>query len=297
MNIDYNLYKIFLYLFEEKSISKTAAKLYVSQPAISYSLKELESQLGYTLFYRNSKGIEPTNEAKELYSYVSTAFNIFKDAEEHIKNLNDLNIGCIRIGTPSHIGVSYLSSYIAEFRKLYPGIKFEIISKSTKDMVEMLETRKLDFIVDTLPIDSKKKVTKITVAKLKNCFAYNKNSMKNVTIETEKDLQKYPLVLPTVTSSIRFKLDEYMESKNINLTPTVESWTNEMMVELVKKGIGIGYFIKNLIISQNDSDNFEIIEFDDNLPDVDICCVYIDDFLTAASSKFIELLTNKSDVD
>lgn len=297
MNIDYNLYKIFLYLFEEKSISKTAAKLYVSQPAISYSLKELESQLGYTLFYRNSKGIEPTNEAKELYSYVSTAFNIFKDAEEHIKNLNDLNIGCIRIGTPSHIGVSYLSSYIAEFRKLYPGIKFEIISKSTKDMVEMLETRKLDFIVDTLPIDSKKKVTKITVAKLKNCFAYNKNSMKNVTIETEKDLQKYPLVLPTVTSSIRFKLDEYMESKNINLTPTVESWTNEMMVELVKKGIGIGYFIKNLIISQNDSDNFEIIEFDDNLPDVDICCVYIDDFLTAASSKFIELLKNKSDVD
>lgn len=297
MNIDYNLYKIFLYLFEEKSISKTAAKLYVSQPAISYSLKELESQLGYTLFYRNSKGIEPTNEAKELYSYVSTAFNIFKDAEEHIKNLNDLNIGCIRIGTPSHIGVSYLSSYIAEFRKLYPGIKFEIISKSTKDMVEMLETRKLDFIVDTLPIDSKKKVTKITVAKLKNCFAYNKNSMKNVTIETEKDLQKYPLVLPSVTSSIRFKLDEYMESKNINLSPTVESWTNEMMVELVKKGIGIGYFIKNLIISQNDSDNFEIIEFDDNLPDVDICCVYIDDFLTAASSKFIELLTNKSDVD
>ena len=164
-------------------------------------------------------------------------------------------------------------------------------------MVEMLETRKLDFIVDTLPIDSKKKVTKITVAKLKNCFAYNKNSMKNVTIETEKDLQKYPLVLPSVTSSIRFKLDEYMESKNINLSPTVESWTNEMMVELVKKGIGIGYFIKNLIISQNDSDNFEIIEFDDNLPDVDICCVYIDDFLTAASSKFIELLTNKSDVD
>ena len=84
MNIDYNLYKIFLYLYEEKSISKTAAKLYVSQPAISYSLKELENQLGYTLFYRNSKGIEPTLEAKELYTYVSTAFNIFNDAEEHI---------------------------------------------------------------------------------------------------------------------------------------------------------------------------------------------------------------------
>ena len=117
MNTDYNLYKIFLYLYEEKSISKTANRLYVSQPAISYSLKELEGQLGYTLFYRNSKGIEPTLEAKELYSYISTAFNILQDAEEHIKNLNNLNIGCIRIGTPSHIGVFYLSNYIAE--KLY----------------------------------------------------------------------------------------------------------------------------------------------------------------------------------
>ena len=297
MNIDYNLYKIFLYLFEEKSISKTAAKQYVSQPAISYSLKELESQLGYTLFYRNSKGIEPTNEAKELYSYVSTAFNIFKDAEEHIKNLNDLNIGCIRIGTPPHIGVSYLSSYIAEFRKLYPGIKFEIVSRSTKDMVEMLETRKLDLIVDTLPINSKKNVTKVTLTKLHNCFAYNKKIMKDISIESIKDLKNYPLILPTVTSSIRLKLDEYLESKNVSLTPMLESWPNEMMVELVRRGIGIGYFIKNVINSQNDRDNFEIIEFDNDLPDVDICCVYIDEFLTAASSKFIEMLTNKSDVD
>ena len=117
MNTDYNLYKIFLYLYEEKSISKTANKLYVSQPAISYSLKELENQLGYTLFYRNSKGIEPTLEANELYSYISTAFNILQDAEEHIKNLNSLNTGCIRVGTPSHIGVCYLSKYISEFRK------------------------------------------------------------------------------------------------------------------------------------------------------------------------------------
>jgi len=289
MNIDYNLYKIFLYLYEEKSISKTAAKLYVSQPAISYSLKELESQLGYTLFYRNSKGIEPTLEAKELYSYVSTAFSIFNDAEEHIKNLNNLNIGCIRIGTPSHIGIFYLSSYIAKFRKLYPGIKFEIISSSTKDMVEMLETRKLDIIIDTLPINSKKNVTKVTLAKLQSCFAYNKDIMKNININNVNDLKNYPLILPSATSSIRLKLDEYMESKNTKLTPILES-TTEMMLEMVRRGIGIGYFIKNVIDSQNDKDKFEVISVDNDLPSFDICCVYIEDFLTMAVKKFIEMI-------
>lgn len=292
MNIDYNLYKIFLYLYEEKSISKTANRLYVSQPAISYSLKELESQLGYSLFYRNSKGIEPTLEANELYSYISTAFNILHDAEEHIVNLNNLNIGCIKIGTPSHIGVFYLSNYIADFRKIFPGVKFEIICKSTADMVEMLETRKLDLIVDTLPINSKKDVTKVTLSKLQNCFAYNKNVMKDVNINNVDDLKNYPLILPSATSSIRLKLDEYMESKNTNLSPILESWTTEIMIEMVRKGIGIGYFVKNVIDTQSDKDNFEVITFDDDLPAVDVCCVYIDDFLTSATRKFVEILKN-----
>ena len=293
MNTDYNLYKIFLYLFEEKSISKTANRLYVSQPAISYSLKELENQLGYTLFYRNSKGIEPTMEAKELYSYISTAFNILNDAEEHIKNLNSLNIGCIRIGTPSHIGIFYLSNYISDFRKLFPGIKFEIVCKSTSDMVEMLETRKLDIIVDTLPINSKKNVTKVTLSKLYNCFAYNKNIMKDVEINNVEDLAKYPLILPSATSSIRLKLDEYMESKNTKLNPIIESWTTEMMLDMVRRGVGIGYFIKNVIETQNDKENFCVTSFDNELPAVDVCCVYIDDFLTTATRKFVEML--KSD--
>ena len=59
-------------------------------------------------------------------------------------------------------------------------------------MVEMLETRKLDLIVDTLPINSKKDVTKVTLARLPNCFAYNKNIMKDIHIEKVEDLKNYP---------------------------------------------------------------------------------------------------------
>lgn len=216
MNIDYNLYKIFLYLYEEKSISKTASKLYVSQPAVSYSLKELETQLGYKLFYRNSKGIEPTEEAKELYTYVSTAFNIFNDAEEHLKNLNNLNIGCIKIGLPSELSISYLSEYIVDFRNKYPGIKFEIISSSSSNMLEMLETRKLDLIFDYLPVDTKRNISKITLTKLNNCFVYNKKVLGNLNINEICDLKNYSLLLPTKTLTTRKKLNEYLESQNIN---------------------------------------------------------------------------------
>lgn len=292
-NKDLNLYKIFLTLYEQKSISRTANVLYVSQPAISYSLKELESQLGYSLFYRNFKGIEPTLEAKELYSYIITAFNIIEDGEEYVRKMNNLNVGVIKIGVQSHIAIFYLSSYISKFRKKYPGIKFEIISKSTADLVEMLETRKINLIVDTLPISVKDKDTKIIMlSKLQNCFVYNTNYFKSGCINTEKDLQNYPLILPSKTASIRLKLDEYLESKGIRLSPIIESWTTEFMLEMVKRGDGIGYFTKNVIDMQPDENNFDVITFNDMLPSLELCAVYLEKFETSALKKFIKTINN-----
>jgi DNA-binding transcriptional LysR family regulator len=291
MNMDYNLYKIFLYLYEERSISKTASKLYVSQPAISYSLKELENSLGYTLFTRNSKGIEPTLEAKELYNYISTAFNILNDAEEHVKNLNTLNIGNIRIGVPSHIGVLALSKYINEFRKNYPNVKFNILSRSMEEMIEMLETRKLDAIIGILPIKSEKRLTKVNLMEISNCFAYNKKVLKDIHIKNESDLLKYPLILPSSNTITRNKLDDYMETKNIRLNPDIEVSTTEICLEMVKKGLGIGYFLIDSLLSQTDKDDYEIIEFN-NLPKASISLVYIDEYTSIATKKFINSIKN-----
>ena len=289
MNTDYNLYKIFLYLFEEKSISKTANKLYVSQPAISYSLKELENQLGYTLFYRNSKGIEPTIEAKELYGYISTAFNILEDAEERLKNLNNLKTGSIRIGITSHIEFFYLSKYILNFRKLFPGIKFEFVHKSSSDMVEMLEMRNLDIIIDIMPITNKKNISKLSLSKVHTCFCYNREILKDIKIKKIEDLLKYPLILPSSSSFIRQKFDEYMIEKNIKLDPVLESDTPEMMLDMIHNGMGVGYLIEGSVLN---NDNISIVSFDNKLPTFDVSCFFINDFLTTASKKFIETLKN-----
>ena len=289
MNMDYNLYKIFLYLYEEKSISKTANKLYVSQPAISYSLKELENSLGYTLFTRNSKGIEPTLEAKELYNYIRTAFNILNDAEEHVKNLNNLNIGNIRIGVSSNIGVVSIIEYIEKFRKAYPNIKFSIINKSNEEMVEMLETRKLDMIIGILPITSDKKLTKLNICELHNCFAYNKKILSNINIKQESDLLKYSLILPSNNISSRNKLNDYLESKNIRLNPSIEVSNIEVGIELVRKGLGIGYFLIDSIQNEINKEDYEIITFD-NLPTVDISLVYIDEYTSIAAKKIINII-------
>ena len=79
--------------------------------------------------------------------------------------------------------------------------------------------------------------------------------------------------------------------------PIIESWSTEFMIEMVKRGVGIGYFVKNVIDTQADLDNLEVLTFDNSLPAVDVCCVYIDDFLSSASKKFIELLTSEDNAE
>ncbi len=291
MNTDYNLYKIFLYLYEEKSISKTASKLYVSQPAISYSLKELENQLGYTLFYRNSKGIEPTMEAKELYGYISTAFHILNDAEEHIKNLNQLNIGCIRIGISSSIGGFFLAPFISEFHKIYPGIQFEILSKSSSEMIEMLETRKLDLVMDTSVVVSSKNITKFSLKKLHHVFAYSKKLGKNLSFSSLDDLKEYPILLPNFGSSSRGKLDEYLDSKNCKISPFLEG-SYDVILTMIQEGFGIGYLPKEMIEETKNREELEIISLE-GVPELEVSGFYLDELLTAASSKFINLLQKK----
>ena len=291
MNTDYNLYKIFLYLYEEKSISKTASKLYVSQPAISYSLKELENQLGYTLFYRNSKGIEPTEEAKELYGYISNAFSILNEAEEHLKKINTLSTGNIRLGITPQLGMFCIIDCISKFKRKYPGIKFEIISKTSEELLEMLENRKIDIMIDTLPIISKKNIKKSIISRVPGCFVYNRDLNKDINIENLEDLNKYKLILPSYNMKIRTKLDEYMESNNIDLNPEIEADTREAILDMVKDGLGIGYLIDD---SKEDTE-LENVNFNNSLPIIDICCVYIEDFLTTAAKKFIEMIPREKE--
>ena len=288
MNIDYNLYNIFLYLFEEKSISKTASKLYVSQPAISYSLKELENQLGYTLFNRNSKGIEPTNEAKELYRYVSMAFNILKDAEEHIQNLNNLDIGNIRIGVSNVLPAFYITEIVSKFRSIFPGIKFKILNANTSELLDMLLTKKIDIALDILPINVNSDISKEALTSFDNYFVFNKNNFNDVRITDITDLKKYNLILPSMGTNLRSRLDDYLKNKNVELDSVIEVSNMDTMLRLVNNGIGIGYLPGKFIEYESDLECLNITD----LPTVDICFNYYEENLNAAVKKFIEFLIN-----
>ena len=292
-NVDLNLYKIFLCVAECGSISKASEVLYVSQPAVSYSIKTLESRLGCKLFNRTAKGVELTAEANKLLYYIQSAYNILTTGVKMLNDSTELTYGEIRLGVQTHVGTFLLSKYIQKFNEEYPGIKFSITNKSKNEMIEMLEKRMLDLVIDTYPITSTREEVIISeLLKVQNYLVGNEkykelSKKRNIPIE---DIQKYPLLLPPMSTSTRQFLEKSISDRIDKLEPLVEVATTEVMLDLVIRGLGIGYFSKPSVQELIKQGVLNRINVDIDLPKNTLCVAYIDEFLSSAPKKFLELI-------
>ena len=275
-DINLNLYKIFYEVATCESISRAAKKLIITQSAVSKAIKKLEEDLDTSLFYRTTKGVKLTEKGEELLFYVKEAFNNLITAERTMVENNNLTKGKIAIGVPSQIGSFYIFEDITNFHKEYPNIEITIISKTTTQLLKLLEQHEIDFIIDTSPINTKNSDIVIKpLMEVENCFVVNANSsLKYLDIKSVKDLENYPLVLPISGTNNRRELDVVFDKYNTMVSDVINIHTSEMIVGAVKKDLGIGYIIKDVVR--------------DNLLNKDFILVYIERYLTMVPRYFIE---------
>ena len=289
-DINLNLYKIFYEVASNESISSASKKLVITQSAVSKAIKKLEEDLNTKLFYRNSKGVKLTDKGEELLFYVEEAFNNLITAERTMIESKTLNKGKISIGVPSQIGSFYIFEDITKFHKKYPNIEITIISKTTTQLLKLLERHEIDFIIDTSPINSK--IDDIVIKPLievENCFVVKSDSSISVDkIKSIKDLSNYPLVLPIKGTDNRKQLDKIFEKNSVELNNVINIHTSEMIAGSIKKDLGIGYIIYDVIKDNIENGEFKIVDIKETLPRITINLVYIEKYLTIAPKFFIE---------
>lgn len=153
------------------SISKAANFLYISQPAITKSIKKLEQELGITLFYRTPKGVTLTDGGKIFFEYIKNGVESFMNGEHKLTALNNLETGSLRIGASTTVTKYYLLPYIEKFHKSYPKINISITNHLTNTMISLLKKGSLDFLIVNLPMKLDNSLNVIPCAELHDCFA------------------------------------------------------------------------------------------------------------------------------
>ena len=285
-NINLNLYKTFYDVAKYGSISKTAINTYTSQPAISKAIKKLESELNTQLFYRNLNGVELTDKGKELLYFVEKSYSNLVIAERTMLETENLERGKLSIGMPSNIGSFYLFDKIIEFHNNYPNIEVTIITGGTNNLLSLLDSHKVDFVIDTSPINNISSDTSVTELDSVNYCFVSKNKYDD--IKSLKDLENKPLILPIPGTKNRYDLDELLSKNDVNIENVINIHTSEMIISGVKKNLGIGYVIYNLVEDDIKSGELYLVNLKEKLPTSVINIVYDKNFLTSAPKKFIK---------
>ncbi len=285
-------YRIFMHTARHRNLSKAAAELHITQPSVSYAIKQMEEALGLKLFHRLSKGVELTEEGQALFEYVEQSFTMLDSAQKHLENLKQLNEGEIRIGASDYLIKHLLLPQLNTFHKVYPSIRIRLSHGKTPEITKRLKDGEIDCAFVHMPIQDPL-LSIQTLAKLEDCFvvgeAYQELARRSLTM---KELSEQPLILFSPGSSTRVYVEKWFATKGLSVTPDIELGSIELLAEFARLGYGAAFISRSFV--QEDLLNGKLfeLELDDPLPPRSIgFAVRQDRKLSLAADQFVRMVS------
>ncbi|MBQ8429276.1 MAG: LysR family transcriptional regulator [Clostridia bacterium] len=241
--VNLELYRVFYTVAKCGSLTRAAEELYISQPAVSQSIKQLENQLGVSLFDRRHRGMELSAQGgKIIFDEVEKALELLRAAENRLAEIQSSAVGTIRIGASDTIFEYFLADKIVDFHERFPAVKIELMADFTPDTIEKLKANRCDVAFVNLPIAVDEELElEGNCMRLNDIFIagekYKELSGKPVSLS---ELKKYPLILMDKNTVARRSLDNFLSTVGVKLQPSIEVGSWDLMKRLVRRGMGIG---------------------------------------------------------
>jgi DNA-binding transcriptional LysR family regulator len=127
-------------LYEEKNISRAAERLYISQPALTYRLKNLEKEFGTSIFFKIKGGIEFTSEGIHLASYAEEMIKKLQKTKDYMLNMQNEVRGTLRLGVSSNFAQYKLPKILKKFSINYPLVQFNVNTGWSTEIMNLLDS-------------------------------------------------------------------------------------------------------------------------------------------------------------
>ena len=286
MDINYELYKVFYHVAATLSFSEASKQLFISQSAVSQSIKVLEKKLNQTLFIRSTKKVQLTPEGEILLKHVEPAINLIQKGENQLLEANTLNGGQLRIGASDTICRYYLIPYLNRFHKAYPNVHIKVTNQTSIECAHLLENGQVDFIITNYPNSGLSNSQNVRVInEFHDVFVANQEyfPLKGETVSLQK-LQTYPILMLDRKSTTSEFLHHMFQREQLDLVPEIELSSNDLLIDL-----GIA-FVPDFCIPENDKDLF-IVKLTEKMPARQMIVAYNESLpVSQASKQFMDMM-------
>ncbi|NLO89451.1 MAG: LysR family transcriptional regulator [Clostridia bacterium] len=238
---------VFATVAENKSFSKAARELYISQPAVSLTIQKLENELGVTLFNRTEQGVELTHAGMVLYKYARKILDLTTEAETEINRINGIIKGKLTLGATLTIGEYILPEIIGGFKQLFPEVEVLLHVQNTEVIVEKLllghyDLALIEGLCDNPRIQKKKFLDDEIVLIASNDHPWSKKG--TVTIE---EVCRSNLILREPGSGTRLITERALAKAGVDLNKLnilMELGSSEAIKASVASNLGVAFISK-----------------------------------------------------
>ena len=286
IDINYELYKVFYHVASTLNFSEASKQLYISQSAVSQSIKTLERKLDQTLFIRSTKKVQLTPEGEILMRHVEPAMNLIQKGETQLLDAASTG-GQIRIGASDTICRYFLIPYLERFHKAFPGAHIKVINQTSMKCAELLRNGLVDLTVVNFPNNHLGTTTSVMrIKKFRDVFIAGNTfqKLKGETL-TFSQLLKYPILMLDKNSTTNEFLHQVFQQHQLDLVPEIELTSNDLLIDLARIGLGIA-FVPDYVF---------ILHTKEELPERELAIAYNEHLpLSRASMEFLSYFRDKT---
>ena len=267
------LYRVFREVAEAGNISLAAENLYLSQSAVSQSVKQLEQQLGTRLFLRSPRGVTLTEDGRLLFEYVRSAMGLLETGEDKLQQSRTLQAGTLVIGASDTVTSQFLLPHLDSFHKKYPNIHIQIISGRSHKVLGLLRSGKVDVAFASSPSEDEG-LSCVPCFATHSCFV----AAADYPCDFERaysmqELAALPLILLERKASSRVYLEKYFLAHGVSLSPEIELGARSLLVDLARIGFGVAGVTREFVTAELESGAIRQLKTDFEIPprSVDMC--------------------------
>jgi DNA-binding transcriptional LysR family regulator len=239
--VNFHRLKVFYVVAQRHSFSRAAEELYTSQPNVSKHVRQLEAELGASLFHRLGSGIELTDAGRALYRYAQQVLDLTSEMQRTLAELEGLERGYLRLGASSTPGLYLLPKMVAEFTRRHPGLEVSLSINNSSRVVGEVLAGKLDlgFVAGFLEaaglqIQPFAPDEVVLIAPAEHRLAWQAN------VSTE-ELAGEAFVVREAGSGTRQAMDKALETLGIGPQRTLEMRGCEAIKRAVAAGLGLSF--------------------------------------------------------
>ena len=239
MAVKLELYRIFREVAKTGNITAAAQNLFLSQSALSQSIKQLEQELGVSLFSRSTKGVHLTSEGRLLLDYVNRALGLLDNGEEMMARVRDMEAGELTIGASDTVTKTYLVPRLEAFHRAYPGIRLRILTGTSETLLEKLRSGQVEVAFASRPAENDHYLCRHCID-THTIFVTAPDYFEDMEhVFTREEIAAMPLIMLEKKASSRLYVEQYFMGHGLTLQPEIELGSHNLLIALARIQLGV----------------------------------------------------------